>query len=272
MSICVKNLTCGYRGRTVVESFDAIVEPGRVFCLLRPNGVGKTTLFRTMLGLLPAISGTVEVDGVDVLRCSDRQRARLLAYVPQSHTPPFAFTAIDVVVMGASTTGGLFGRPGASCYEVASRCMETLGIADLKEAAYTELSGGQRQMVLIARAVAQGARYLMMDEPTASLDLGNEMRVLSAVKTLADQGLGVVMTTHSPTHIAQCEAIGVLFMRDGARLVGDEQKLLQPETLKRAYGVPVAVARLAVDEAGHDAGGDSGAAGPLHRITMCQPL
>ena len=272
MSICVKNLTCGYKGHAIVESFSATIEAGSVFCLLGPNGVGKTTLFRTMLGLLPAIGGSVEVDGVDVLRCSDKQRARLLAYVPQSHTPPFAFTAIDVVVMGASTTGGLFGRPGASCYEVANRCMETLGIADLKEAAYTELSGGQRQMVLIARAVAQGARYLMMDEPTASLDLGNEMCVLSAVKTLADQGLGVVMTTHSPAHIAQCEATGVLFMRDGTRLVGGERDLLQPEALKRAYGVPVAVARLDVDEVGHDVGDSLAAAGSSHRVTMCQPF
>lgn len=242
MSICLKNLTCGYRGCAVIKDFSAEIEQGSVFCLLGPNGVGKTTLFRTMLGLLPALGGSVEVDGRDALRCSDRQRAQLLAYVPQAHTPPFAFAAADVVVMGASTTGGMFGRPGATSYEVARQAMDELGILDLASQAYTELSGGQRQMVLIARALAQGARYLMMDEPCASLDLGNEARVLTAVCALAKKGLGVVMTTHSPDHIAQCAAHGVLLMRDGRRVVGDADALLRSEVLSQAYGVPVVVA------------------------------
>lgn len=287
MSMLVKNLTCGYKGRAVVRDFSTRVEEGSVFCLLGPNGVGKTTLFRTMLGLLPALSGAVEVDGQDVLRCSDKRRAQLLAYVPQSHTPPFAFTAADVVVMGASATGGLFGRPGASCYDVARHAMETLSIADLAERPYTELSGGQRQMVLIARAVAQGARYLMMDEPCASLDFGNEARVLAAVRALAKAGLGVVMTTHSPTHVAQCNARGVLLMREGMRLEGGPADLLTPEALSQAYGVPVAVAQVGFDARGHAMGvrvaGDDAACGQAasesaasdaaaHRITLCQPL
>lgn len=287
MSMLVKNLTCGYKGRAVVRDFSACVEEGSVFCLLGPNGVGKTTLFRTMLGLLPALGGTVEVDGQDVLRCQEKRRAQLLAYVPQSHTPPFAFTAADVVVMGASATGGLFGRPGASCYDVARHAMETLSIDDLADRPYTELSGGQRQMVLIARAVAQGARYLMMDEPCASLDLGNEARVLAAVRSLAKAGLGVVMTTHSPAHVAQCDAHGVLLMREGKRLEGGPADLLTPEALSQAYGVPVAVAQMDFDARGHametGAAGEAAACGQGElkgatsdasacRITLCQPL
>lgn len=280
MSMRVQNLTCGYKGVAVVRDFSAQVEEGSVFCLLGPNGVGKTTLFRTMLGLLPALGGSVEVDGQDTLRCSDKRRAQLLAYVPQSHTPPFAFTAADVVVMGASATGGLFGRPGASCYEVARHAMEALSISDLAQRPYTELSGGQRQMVLIARAVAQGARYLMMDEPCASLDFGNEARVLAAVRALADEGLGVVMTTHEPAHVAQCRARGVLLMREGKRLEGGADVLLTPEALSQAYDVPVAVAQVSFDAHGHAVSGEGGrgetAAGErdvqVFRATMCQPL
>lgn len=245
MSIRIFNLTCGYKGHAVISGFDAVVEQGSVFCLLGPNGVGKTTLFRTMLGLLPAIGGSVEVDGEETLHCSDKHRAKLLSYVPQAHTPPFAFTAADVVVMGASAVGGMFGRPGASNYDVAQRAMDELGILDLAPRAYTELSGGQRQMVLIARAVAQGSRYLMMDEPCASLDLGNEARVLEAVKNLARKGFGVVMTTHSPAHVAQCEARGVLLMRDGSRVTGGVEELLDSQALSRAYGVDVAVGKAA---------------------------
>lgn len=261
MSIRISNLTCGYKGHAVISGFDAVVEQGSVFCLLGPNGVGKTTLFRTMLGLLPAIGGSVEVDGEETLHCSDKHRAKLLSYVPQAHTPPFAFTAADVVVMGASAVGGMFGRPGASNYDVAQRAMDELGILDLAPRAYTELSGGQRQMVLIARAVAQGSRYLMMDEPCASLDLGNEARVLEAVKNLARKGFGVVMTTHSPAHVAQCEARGVLLMRDGSRVTGGVEELLDPQALSRAYGVDVAVGKAACGQ-GPDA----------LQTTLCGPV
>ena len=137
MSIRISNLTCGYKGHAVVSGFDAVIEQGSVFCLLGPNGVGKTTLFRTMLGLLPAIGGSVEVDGEETLRCADKHRAKLLSYVPQAHTPPFAFTAADVVVMGASAVGGMFGRPGASNYDAARCAMADLGILELAPRAYT---------------------------------------------------------------------------------------------------------------------------------------
>lgn len=261
MSIEIENLTCGYLGahslgargrarrgaavspsaRVVVEGFTATIEPGDVFCLMGPNGAGKTTLFRTVLGLLPRLGGTVRIDGRDALDYSDKDRARLVAYVPQAHTPPFAFAVRDVVVMGQVAGRSAFDSPGAADYEAADRTLALLGIEHLADRIYTEVSGGERQMVLIARALAQNPRYLMMDEPTAALDYGNEAQVLTAVKRLAESGIGIVMTTHTPEHIAQCDGRGALLLRDGGCMYGGPDEVLDPEALRRAYGVEVMV-------------------------------
>ena len=241
----VRDLSCGYGDRTVVQGFSETVCPSEVLCLLGPNGVGKTTLFKTMLGMLPAIGGEVLVRGRAIDSYSPRDLARVVAYVPQAHTPPFAFTAFDVVVMGAAASSGLFGTPGAAERDTAAHVLSDLGISKLSDQAYTELSGGQRQMVLIARAVAQGPKVLFMDEPTASLDLGNIARVLAAVNKLAAQGMAVVMTTHSPEHIAQCHARGVLIARDGRMHRGNAETLLTPELLSEAYGCDIAVGEIA---------------------------
>ncbi|MDO4290379.1 MAG: ABC transporter ATP-binding protein [Eggerthellaceae bacterium] len=257
MSIELENVACGYVARRVLENVSAKIEPGQVFCLLGPNGVGKTTLFKTMLGLLEPLGGRLVVEGQELASYTQKELARVLAYVPQAHTPPFAFTVRDVVVMGCAASDGLFGSPTRADYVRADETLELLGIAHLSRRAYTELSGGERQMALIARAVAQRPRYLMMDEPCASLDFGNEARVLGAVRSLAETGLGVVMTTHSPHHLAQCDAHGMLIMRDGSYLRGSAEELLTAENLERAYRVPVAVHHATC----------SG-----RSLTFCQPL
>lgn len=241
MTLEVRNLSCGYGSKTILEGFSVRVEAGSVYCLLGPNGVGKTTLFRTMLGLLPGKGGTVRIDGCDAQELTSRERARAIAYVPQAHTPPFAFTVIDVAVMGRIAHIGAFSAPGRVDYEVAEAALASLGIEHLADRTYTELSGGERQMVLIARALAQQPRYLMMDEPTASLDFGNQAQVLGAVTRLASDGIGVIMTTHVPDHLVQCSAQGTLIMRDGSYRTGTANAVLTTENLKEAYGIDVMV-------------------------------
>ena len=244
MTFEMRDLSCGYAGKAVLSGFSATISCGEVFCLLGPNGVGKTTLFKTMLGLLPRLGGEVLIGGRDTAHMGSTELAHLVAYVPQNHVPPFAFSVRDVITMGAVAQRGMFGSPTAADRELADSILEELGVSKLAERVYTELSGGERQMVLIARALAQRPRFLMMDEPTSALDFGNQVRVLRCVRHLADEGLGIIMTTHQPEHLAQCRARGTLILSGTEFVTGEAREVLTPENLARAYDVEVAVADM----------------------------
>ncbi|MDR3332843.1 MAG: ABC transporter ATP-binding protein [Synergistaceae bacterium] len=257
MNIAIENLRCGYGGRVVVDGFSAEIESGEIFCILGPNGVGKTTLFKTVLGLLPLMGGNITIDGRDMTKLPAREIARLAGYVPQSRPPPFAFTVSDVVVMGRTSRMSAFSSPGRRDYIVAGETMDRLGIGFLRDRVYTELSGGERQMVLIARALAQEPAFLMMDEPTSSLDFGNQAILLENVAKLASEGMGVIMTTHYPQHVLQCEARVALMKNGKSFSVGSAWEVITEENLRDAYGIPVAVASVAYGE---------------ERLYCCQPL
>lgn len=246
----LEKVSCGYGPREVVSEFSAAVAAGDVFCLLGPNGIGKTTLFKTILGFLPPRGGRLALNGRDLTRMSVEERARLIGYVPQAHVPPFAFSVFDVVLMGRTAHLGTFGRPGRRDRQAAADSLERLGIGFLARRVYTELSGGERQMVLIARALTQEPEFLMMDEPTSNLDFGNQARVLQNIRRLAGEGLGVVMTTHFPDHVFQCGS-RVALMRPGRpHLVGQVNEVMTETHLQDAYGVPVTI--VAADGGGGD--------------------
>lgn len=239
--LAVENLTGGYGSRVVIEGVNLTVEPGTILCLLGPNGVGKTTLFKTMLGLLPAMSGQVKVGGQNLAELSRPEIARLVGYVPQSQQTPFAFKALDVVLMGRTARIGAFGAPGLQDREAAMAALDTLGAAKLAKRAFTTLSGGERQMVMIARALAQEPTFVMLDEPTAALDFGNQVRVLDQIVRLSESGIGVVMTTHAPDHAFLCEADAALITGPSTIQRGPVADVLTEENLSAAYGVPVRV-------------------------------
>lgn len=244
MILELQNVRCGYGKKVVVDGFSAKVSSGDIFCLLGPNGVGKTTLFKTILGLLPLLGGSITCDGENILNASPKEYAKLIGYVPQAHTPPFAFTVFDVVVMGRTIHQGILGRPGKKDYAFAMEVMERLGILFLRDRVYTELSGGERQMVIIARALTQEPAFLIMDEPTANLDFGNQAKVLTNVKKLAREGLGIIMTTHSPNQVFQCDADVALLKSNNEFIYGKAHEVLLENTLFDAYGIPVAVAKI----------------------------
>lgn len=244
MRLEARGLAFGYPGYLVGQGVSLKVGAGDVLCLLGPNGSGKTTLFRTFLGLLPPKGGSVLLDGRPLSELRRPEIARRIAYVPQAHAAPFAYRVADIVLMGRTAHLGPFARPGPADRAAAEAALATLGISALAEADYTRISGGQRQLALIARALAQEAPVMVMDEPTASLDFGNQARVLRHVLALRAQGLAIVLSTHDPSHAFACATAVALLHRGTLEGSGTPEAVLQPERLEAVYGVPVSMARL----------------------------
>jgi iron complex transport system ATP-binding protein len=245
MRLEARALGFGYPGKPVGRDVSFSLGAGEVLCLLGPNGSGKTTLFKTLLGLLPAQAGEVVIDATPLRRLPRAEVATRIAYVPQAHVAHFPYTVLDIVTMGRTAHLGPFARPGAHDHAAALDALETLGIADLADADYTRISGGQRQLALIARALAQAAPLIVMDEPTASLDFGNQALVLREIRALAAQGYGIVLSTHDPDHAFACASAVALLHGGGLVATGSPTEVLSPARLEAVYGLPVAVQHLA---------------------------
>ncbi|MGY2052012.1 ABC transporter ATP-binding protein [Methylobacterium sp. JK268] len=241
--LAARGLAFGYPGREIGRGLDLSVAAGEVLALLGPNGGGKTTLLKTLLGLLPPRAGAVTVAGRPLATLSARERARLMAYVPQSAGGAFAFTARAVVLTGRSAHVGILSAPSRADRDAAEAAMARMGVLPLADRPVTRLSGGERQLVLIARALAQEPRLVVLDEPTASLDFGNQGRVMREIARLRGDGLGVVFTTHDPNQAARI-ADRALLLRAGTRLgEGPVAEVLEARRLEALYGAPVEVVR-----------------------------
>ncbi|AVY95374.1 ABC transporter ATP-binding protein [Microvirgula aerodenitrificans] len=220
-------------GRDIAFSLAA----GEVLCLLGPNGSGKTTFFRTLLGLLPVLAGEVRVCGEAVAGWSRAAFARQVGYVPQAHAGVFPFTVAEVVLMGRLARIGRFSAPSRQDRDIAADCLDMLGILPLHDRVYTAISGGERQLVLIARALAQQPALLVMDEPTASLDFGNQIRVLDHIGRLRGQGMAVLMSTHQPEHALRVADRIALFNAGQVIADGPPAAMITPARLASLYGV-----------------------------------
>jgi iron complex transport system ATP-binding protein len=243
------DLSFGFPGRTVGAGVDFALAPGEVLCLLGPNGGGKTTLIRTLLGLLPPQAGLVRLNEKALQEHSRKEIAQLVGYVPQAHAGAFAYSVLEMVLMGRTAHMSLFAAPSTRDREAALHAIDTLGITCLAERAFTEISGGERQLALIARALAQAPRVLVMDEPTSSLDFGNQVRVLGQARRLAASGIAVLMSSHQPDHALQYADRALLLGEGKALALGPPREVITPDSLKRLYGVDVRIVETA--DGGH---------------------
>lgn len=241
MELVIRDGACGYGTKNIIKDISVSIKSGEILCILGPNGVGKTTLFKTILGFLKLQSGEILLDNENIKTWSKKRLARAISYVPQEHTPPFPFSVFDVVLMGRTAHLDMFASPSKKDKEIAEQAIDTLNISYLKNSIYTQISGGERQMVLIARSLAQQAKIMVMDEPTSNLDFGNQIRVLQQINSLASKGFGIIMTSHFPDHAFLCSTKAALMQKHDKFIVGNVDDVITEENLKSAYGINVKI-------------------------------
>jgi iron complex transport system ATP-binding protein len=238
MQLEVKNLTCGYHGKAVVRDVNLNAKDGELWCVLGANGIGKTTLFKTMLGILPPLDGSVCFDGRDIREIPYKERAKNIAYVPQSHVPPFSFSVEEVIAMGRNPYRTGFGTQKAEDAAAIDDALDTIGIKHLKSSFYTHISGGERQLVLLVRAIAQQTPVLVLDEPVSNLDFGNQARVIAHIRRLVKRlNKTVVMTTHFPDHSFLPDCNVVLLYPDRAHHSGKGRNVVTERAIHDLYHI-----------------------------------
>ena len=233
----------------VLTDVNFVFDGKGVMSILGPNGAGKTTLLRTMLGLMPLTTGESLLNGKPIQDWKPRDFWHTVGYVPQAKTPGFAAMSIaDMVVLGRSTHIGAFGLPGRKDWAIVDRVLEEVGIAHLATRLCSEVSGGQLQLAIIARALAAEPQLLILDEPESNLDFKNQMVVLNVIKRLASQGLGAIINTHFPTHALEISTKTLLVPKSGAPIYGDTKAIMTEENLSALFDVQVRIRDLDLPE------------------------
>lgn len=248
MSIQIDNLNFAYGKRSILHNICVNIPDATLVNVLGPNGVGKSTLFRCILGLENGYEGSVHVNGKDMKHLSIRERAREVSYIPQSHAPVYDYEVLDVVLMSTGTDLGMLRSPGVRHRQRAFDALERIGIAHLAGRTYTQISGGEQQLVLVARALAQNARTIIMDEPTSALDYGNTIRVLTCVRQLAREGLSIVQSTHQPDQAFLYSDKTLVLHQGRVHAFGDPKDVITNELVSTIYNVDVEVNSLYGDK------------------------
>lgn len=244
MSIQVSNLSFKYGNRLILDDISFKAEDSQLLSIVGPNGVGKSTMFHCILGLLNGYKGKVLLSGIDIKGLDVKKMAKLVAYIPQSHYPSFNFSVFDMVLMGTSIQVSTISSPGKKQIKLVEAALERLGIEHLKNRGYTQISGGERQLVLIARALVQEAKVLIMDEPTANLDFGNQIRVMREIKSLTKEGYTIIQSTHNPEQAFLFSDV-VLALKDGKVLAsGAPDEIFTEALIQKLYDIDVEIESL----------------------------
>ncbi len=241
MKISFKNLSIGYGSKKVLENLNFEFESTETICLLGPNGIGKTTFFKTLLGFLSPLQGDILIDGVSIKKMNSKQIASIFSYVPQAKDYSYQFTVEEVILMGRALYIKKFSSPSEEDYKVVNRVMKELGIEQFRNKIYSELSGGEQQIVLIARALAQESKFIIMDEPASNLDFLNQKKMLDTIINLRKLNIGILMSTHTPDHAFICADYAILIFKSGKYTYGLVDDIIKTDNLTQAYDVNIKV-------------------------------
>lgn len=232
----VKNLNFYYGDNHILKNISFNAESGSLWGLMGPNGSGKTTFFKCILGFLKPASCQMQINEIEYKKLNTHKLAKLISYVPQEHKPPFPFTVKEIVLMGRSPhMGGIFGLKKEDYIE-AEKSMEMVDILDIADKPVTALSGGQRQLTLIARSIAQNAPIMILDEPTSALDFNNQISIWKILKKLSNNGKLIIACSHDPNHLLWF-AENTLVIKNGETLAtGKTEDIITGDLLKEIYG------------------------------------
>ncbi|MDD3656098.1 MAG: ABC transporter ATP-binding protein [Atribacterota bacterium] len=240
MILEVKNLSFNYHNsRPIFRNVTFNLDNGEILSILGPNGSGKSTLLNCIANIYKPKSGEIRLNGQSLSKMNIRDVAQIIGYVPQIHIPAYAFTVREFTVMGRTPYIGVFKTPSKIDYRIADESLERLDIAYLRDKPYTKISGGERQMVLIARVITQQPKIILLDEPTAHLDYGNQHRAVKMIRQLADEGYALIMTTHNPEHAIFLNGKVAILNREGVLGIGQSAETLNSDTLSNLYGLSI---------------------------------
>jgi iron complex transport system ATP-binding protein len=238
----IKHADFSYNGKeNIFENINISIEEGNILCILGPNGTGKSTLIKCINGLLHLKDGKILLNNINIKSMNKADLAKIIGYIPQTHQSTFAFSVFDVVVLGRAPHLSLTEIPGENDFKIAQEAMESLGISHLRDKPYTRISGGERQLVLMARVLTQQPKILLLDEPTSHLDFGNQIRTLEVINQLAKNGLSVIMTSHFPDHTF-ISSNQVAILNNGTIMaMGTPEEVVTEENMRKAYGIDVKI-------------------------------
>lgn len=239
----IRDASFSYDDNLIFRDVSLSLKEGQVLCLLGPNGSGKTTLLECIMGLMSLNCGSILLNKCDITGMKVNEIARSIAYVPQLHERTFPYRVIDIVLMGRAAYTSIFSSPGTEDLEIAKEALFSVGMGSFADRPYTKLSGGECQLVMLARALAQETPVIVMDEPTAHLDIEHELQILQTViKLVKNKGITVIMATHSPNHAFNFENSGIdvfaaMLYKNGIQSFGRPFEVVTEDNIRTVFNI-----------------------------------